>query len=121
MTERQAHDTERPGVPDITGLDQYQVEAERTMGNNTLQSAILGLCGESGELADLLKKHIAQGHPFDTTKAIKELGDVLWYVAVAARKLGANLSEVAQQNSEKLRGRYPSGFETHRSLHREFE
>ena len=76
------------------------------------------MCGEAGECADLLKKHRHQKHDFDREKLLEETGDVLWYVAETAAGLGATLEEVAQRNIDKLRGRYPDGFDPQRSIHR---
>lgn len=56
-----------------------------------LLDAALGLNGESGEVADLLKKHLMQGHPFDREKFARELGDVAWYLAEAASALDMEL------------------------------
>lgn len=75
----------------------------------------LGLTGEAGEVADLLKKGIGHGHGVDASKVCKELGDVLWYVAALAQAHGLSLEEVAQANVEKLRARYPQGFSTEAS------
>lgn len=84
-----------------------------------LTVAALGLNGEAGEFADLLKKHIAQGHPLDVEKMKNEIGDILWYMADAADALGVSLGEIAAQNIAKLRRRYPNGqFEAERSLNR---
>jgi NTP pyrophosphatase (non-canonical NTP hydrolase) len=70
----------------------------------------LGLTGEAGEVADYLKKVRGHGHPLDPEKMKKELGDVLWYLAVLADSFGFTLNEVAQANVDKLRARYPNGF-----------
>ncbi len=113
-----SRDTERPPISD---LDQYQRAALRTIGANTLTTAVLGLCGESGEIADYLKKALAQGHPFERGVMKKELGDVLWYVSAVAHLLDMNLSEIAQANVDKLLARYPDGFEPGRSLNRSEE
>lgn len=110
-------DTLRCDAP-MLELDQYQREALRTVGSNNLTTLFLGLCGESGELADYLKKHLAQGHEFKRTKALEELGDLLWYVANAANQLDATLSEVAELNRDKLRKRFPDGFSAERSVNR---
>jgi len=99
-------------------LDDYQRKAARTAGDASLECAALGLCGESGEFADMLKKHLFHGHPLDKDKAAKEIGDVLWYVALAAGRLGYSLSEIAQINIEKLLKRYPDGFSREASLKR---
>ena len=103
-------------------LNEYQQAAQRT--STTRQSmfqiinGIMGLFGEGGELADVYKKYAFQGHEFDRDHMAKELGDVLWYVAETASGLGMTLEEIAQMNIDKLKARYPDGFEADRSLHR---
>ena len=83
-----------------------------------LTNGVMGLCGEAGECCDLVKKHLFQGHALDREKLIDELGDVAWYLAVTSRALGADLDEVLTHNVEKLRKRYPEGFDPERSIHR---
>ena len=104
-------------------LNDYQELAQRTSNNalpsNKIENGILGLCGESGECAEILKKYLHQGHEFDREAMKAELGDVLWYVAELASGLGATLEEVAAGNIEKLRKRYPDGFAPERSVNRE--
>ena len=78
----------------------------------------MGLCGESGEAIDIVKKHLAQGHALDREALIKELGDVAWYLAETAYALDVPLEEVLQRNVDKLRARYPQGFEACRSIER---
>lgn len=70
----------------------------------------LGLCGEAGEVAELVKKAAWHGKPVSLEKMADELGDVLWYVADLASHYGLSLSEIAAGNIEKLRQRYPEGF-----------
>ena len=104
-------------------LIEYQQLAQRTSNTNLLsdkiECGILGLCGESGECSDLYKKYIFQGHEFDREAMKAELGDVLWYCAELAAGLGVTLEDVAWANIEKLRKRYPDGFEVKRSVERE--
>lgn len=105
-------------------INDYQSAALRTENGMIkhyprIFNAALGLCGESGEVADLVKKWAFQGHPCDTEKLAEELGDVCWYLAVAADAIGITLEEIMIRNIEKLKRRYPHGFETDRSLHRE--
>ena len=105
-------------------INEYQTEAMRTAsGMDELYpmwlNGALGLAGESGEVADMVKKHLFQGHPPDFNHMAKELGDVAWYVAVTARALGYDLETILQMNVDKLRKRYPNGFEIERSLHRQ--
>jgi NTP pyrophosphatase (non-canonical NTP hydrolase) len=82
-------------------------------------NGVLGLCGESGEIADLIKKHTMQGHPISMEHLAKELGDVCWYVAETATAIGYDLETIMQMNIDKLRKRYPDGFDTERSQNRE--
>jgi NTP pyrophosphatase (non-canonical NTP hydrolase) len=105
-------------------LDDYQELAARTAGaggdgDRRLIIAALGLAGEAGEFANMVKKLTAHGHQIDTNTLADELGDVLWYVAEAATTCGINLGDLAQQNVEKLRQRYPEGFSEERSRNRE--
>ncbi len=108
-------------------LNEYQALAQRTSGNGTphghdrVLNGILGLVGEAGECADIYKKAMFQGHTFITERLIEELGDVLWYCAELATGLGYTLEDVAQCNIDKLKKRYPDGFDPERSLHREGE
>lgn len=100
-------------------LEAYAYAALRTKAaHNDLVCAALGLTGESGEFADLIKKHRYHAQPLDRDEAIKELGDVLWYVALGADQLGVTLDEVAQRNLTKLAKRYPKGFTAAASLAR---
>lgn len=78
----------------------------------------LGLTGEAGEVADLVKKQLFHAHPFDAAKLCDELGDVLWYFMFLCHTLGFSLEDIMSQNSEKLRQRYPHGFESERSINR---
>jgi NTP pyrophosphatase (non-canonical NTP hydrolase) len=78
----------------------------------------MGLAGESGELIDLLKKHIFHGHPLDEEKVAKELGDIQWYWANMCTELGFSASAIMEANIEKLRARYPQGFSSADSLAR---
>lgn len=84
-----------------------------------LINSVMGLCGESGEVIDLVKKHVSHGHPLNREKLIDELGDVAWYLAECADAIGVTLEEVLTHNIEKLKKRYPEGFSTERSINRE--
>lgn len=99
-------------------MNAYQRDAARTLGDARPEILGLGIAGEAGEVADLLKKHLGHGHELDREKLIKELGDCLWYIAALATWLGVPLSEVAEKNIEKLRARYPNGFDSERSKNR---
>jgi NTP pyrophosphatase (non-canonical NTP hydrolase) len=102
-------------------IDEYQQETLRTAGNSgpdRLTVTALGLTGEAGEFAEIIKKHKFHDHVLDKDKALKELGDVQWYLAVAAHELGFKMSELLEQNVLKLRARYPQGFDPERSKNR---
>ena len=105
-------------------INEYQNAALRTAqtdkltASDLLLNSALGLCGESGEVADLVKKHRFQGHDIDIEHIAKELGDVAWYLAVGAYAIGLDLESIFRMNKEKLEARYPDGFSTDRSLHR---
>jgi NTP pyrophosphatase (non-canonical NTP hydrolase) len=74
---------------------------------------ILGMCGETGEVAEKLKKIMRDKHGIiddeDRRQLTKELGDVLWYIAATARELGLTMEEVAATNLEKVDGRRTRG------------
>ncbi|MDM8518572.1 nucleoside triphosphate pyrophosphohydrolase family protein [Anaerolineales bacterium HSG6] len=103
---------------------EYQELAARTAGagnhDQQLRLAIagLGLTGEAGEVAEKIKKHVGHGHPLDRENLLKELGDVLWYVAELCTVSELNMAEVAQHNVDKLKRRYPEGFSQSASLNR---
>lgn len=108
--------------------NQYQKEALRTegplpwmkAGDDMLRllNGLMGLNGEAGEAIDILKKHLFQGHALDREHLAKELGDAAWYLAVSADALGYPLERVLRMNLDKLRARYPDGFDPGRSRER---
>lgn len=105
-------------------INEYQFLAQRTSNralskDDRLLNGVLGLVGESGEIADLLKKHRMQGHTLDFEHLAKELGDVCWYIAETASSIGCDLETIMKMNIEKLQKRYPDGFDSERSQHRE--
>ena len=65
-----------------------------------------------------MKKHLHQGHELDREKLIKELGDIAWYLAETAYALDVSLEKVFRDNIEKLKNRYPEGFDTEKSINR---
>ena len=83
-----------------------------------LIDAALGLTGEAGEVADLVKKANYQGHILDKDAVMKELGDIAWYIALACQALGFSMEEVLRMNIEKLQKRYPDGFDAQKSRNR---
>ena len=92
---------------------------ERKLGD--LMNGLLGLSGETGELIDLFKKMIFHGAPWDEEHeehAKRELGDVLWYIALICHSMNWDMDEIMEKNIEKLKERYPDGFDTEKSNHR---
>lgn len=83
-----------------------------------LINGVMGLCGESGEVADIVKKTVFHKHPIDIDELKKELGDVMWYVAMCCNALSISLDDVMQGNIEKLKKRYPDGFSIDASINR---
>lgn len=105
-------------------INEYQKLAMTTLNpeldkKDILINGVMGLCGESGEVIDIVKKHLAQGHELDKEKIVKELGDVAWYIAEIATVLDVELEDILTQNIDKLKARYPEGFSTEKSLDRE--
>lgn len=78
----------------------------------------LGLTGEAGEVSDMLKKWIFHEKELDVEHLKKELGDVMWYMAMLCDSFGFDLDEILQMNIDKLKKRYPSGFDTVRANNR---
>lgn len=104
-------------------INEYQNLAMRTLNTelnkkDMLINSVMGLCGESGEAIDIVKKWLAQGHDLDVEHLKKELGDIAWYLAEAATALDVSLEEILQANVDKLRNRYPNGFDSNRSFQR---
>ena len=103
--------------------NEYQREALRTVPDgfnfhSLLLMGVMGLAGESGEAVDLVKKHVFHEHDLNQEHLAKELGDVAWYLAVTAATIGYDLEEILQMNVDKLRKRYPDGFDPDRSNNR---
>ena len=104
-------------------INEYQKLAMTTLNpalseKDVLINGVMGLCGESGEAIDIVKKWLAQGHELDKEKLAKELGDICWYLAETATALGLSLEDIMAANIEKLKDRYPEGFDPARSVNR---
>lgn len=105
-------------------INEYQQRAMASLnpelkGRDVLINSVMGLCGESGEAIDIVKKWLAQGHPLGREHLAKELGDVAWYLAEAATALDLDLEDILRANLEKLERRYPDGFSTEKSVGRD--
>lgn len=104
-------------------VNEYQKSAMTTLNTelnkkDVLINSVMGLCGESGEAIDIVKKWLMQGHELDKEHLIKELGDVAWYLAEAATALDVSLETILQKNLDKLHQRFPNGFDMEASVHR---
>ena len=107
-------------------INEYQKLAMTTLNpalseTEVLLNGVMGLCGESGEAIDLVKKWMMQGHDLDKAHLAKELGDIAWYLAETATAIGCDLESILQENIDKLNARYPDGFDANRSQHRKSE
>ena len=104
-------------------LNEYAEQAQRTSNctqyRTKLINGAMGLCGEAGEVIDLIKKWVYQGHDLDRQRIAVELGDTIWYAAEIAKGLGIPLETICKMNIEKLEKRYPNGFDAERSRNRE--
>ncbi len=85
----------------------------------TILNACLGLSGEIGEFNDMIKKWIFHEKELDIEHLKKECGDILWYVAMMCHAFNWNLDEIMQMNIDKLKARYPEGFDIFRANNRE--
>jgi NTP pyrophosphatase (non-canonical NTP hydrolase) len=109
-----ANDYQRAAMRTASGMNY-----EGLRGEGQLLNAVMGLNGEAGECIDIVKKHLFQGHDLDRDHLAEELGDTAWYLAVCCDALGMTLEEVLQHNIDKLKARYPEGFDKARSINRE--
>lgn len=109
-----ANDYQRAAMRTASGMthDGYN-------GRGLLLNAVMGLNGEAGEVIDHVKKVCFQGHELDTKHLAEELGDVAWYLAVCCEAIGTTLQDVMQGNIDKLKARYPEGFDKARSINRD--
>ena len=101
-------------------VNEYQRLAMTTLNpalskKDVLINSVMGLCGESGEAIDIVKKWMAHGHELDREHLAKELGDIAWYLAEAATALDMDLEDIFQANIEKLKKHYPEGYSSEKS------
>lgn len=101
-------------------LDQEAI-ANRTSGKLRLLHAIMDISSEGGELTDALKAHLFYGKPLDEVNLKEELGDILWFTAVALDVLGLTFEEVMEANISKLKARYPLKFQESLAINRDLD
>ena len=104
-------------------INEYHVLAMRTakdMGSEKMNliHAAMGLSSDAGEFVDCIKKHAIYGKELDRDNAIEELGDVLWFVALAADTLGLTFRQIMRANIEKLIKRYPDKYSDQAAIER---
>ena len=104
-------------------FQEYQKQALNFLNPEVKQEQLLnlvalGLNGEAGQVADYWKKVKYHNHKMDNDTMIKQLGDVLWYLAIGARALGISFNDIAVKNIEKLKTRYPNGWDSNNSINR---
>jgi NTP pyrophosphatase (non-canonical NTP hydrolase) len=95
--------------------DEYVEAAMRSLKKNQTQQydlahALMGLASETGEIAHTIKKHIIYEQPLDRKNLQEEIGDLMWYVAVACFTTGISLETAMLANIKKLMKRYPETF-----------
>lgn len=108
---------------EFSDLDKYQRLARVTANEDSpekdrILNWTLGIAGEAGEVSDIIKKAMYHGHELDEEEIIKEIGDILWYLANLSFELDTWLGDVATKNIDKLQARYPEGFSKERSVNR---
>ncbi len=105
----------------VTESDNFEAISCRmgTPENIRLLHAAIGLCTETGEIQDQLKKAIFYGKPLDRVNLAEELGDVFWYMAIMSDALGVSFAEIMDKNIAKLKARYGSKFTEHAALNRD--
>lgn len=102
--------------------NEYQKLAARTIDKKLSKSqkelhSLFGMVGEIGEIHSIYQK-LFQGHSFSEEHLKKELGDLMWFIAEYCTAYGWELEDIMQMNIDKLKARYPEGFEADKSLHR---
>ena len=103
-------------------LNEYQALALRTINpeltvSQQVRHALFGIASETGELLGLYQKSM-QGHEFNDEHMLKKCGDILWMMAELLTANGYTLDDVARMNIDKLKARYPDGFDAEHSIHR---
>ena len=113
----------RNNVRKAMTVNEYQSLAMKSLNpalssKDVLINGVMGLCGEAGEAIDIVKKHLHQGHELDRKKLAAELGDIAWYLAETAHALEIPLEDIFRSNIDKLKRRYPEGFDPEHSINR---
>ena len=104
-------------------IEEFQKRSTRTMDTSLtrrdqIANMALGIAGESGEVADIIKKHLYQGHTLDLDHMKEEIGDVMFYIVNLCTLYDITMSEVLVGNYNKLMERFPNGFDKEKSINR---
>lgn len=104
-------------------IKEFQLKSTRTLNqalpkDMNIVNMCLGAYGEFSEVSELIKKHVFQGHELNREKVIEELGDTMFYLVNLATELDIDMTEVLQNNVDKLLVRYPEGFTAKASVER---
>lgn len=99
--------------------EELATAATKDMQLARILHAMIGMCTESAELQDMIKKHLIYGKAFDIANVVEECGDQLWYIALALDAAGVTMEDAMQRNITKLRLRYPDKFTNEHALNRD--
>lgn len=104
-------------------IKEFQAKSVRTVNKNLtteqlMSNMCMGMSGETGEVIDVIKKHLYQGHTLDMEHLKEEIGDVMFYIVNLATVLNLDMQDILKCNIEKLEKRYPEGFEINKSVER---
>ena len=107
----------------MLGMNEYQKLAARTINpklteEQTVRHALFGLSAEVGEVNSLFQKEL-QGHHLELDDLKKEIGDCQWFIAELCTAFGFKMEDIGNMNIEKLKARYPEGFDPEKSIHRQ--
>lgn len=94
---------------------------QRMVSQARLLHHCIGLCTETGELQDAVKKHIFYGKELDITNVLEEVQDILWYVAGICNTFNVSIEEMQDKNIAKLKARYGEKFSSENAIDRNLE
>jgi len=110
-----------PPTMDYSSHEGVPVENSNNQKMIDLQHAAMGMVTEAAEFTDMLKKHLFYGKPLDEVNLREEIGDLMWYAAMALRSLNSDFETVMARNIEKLKARYPQKFTEEAAINRDLD
>ena len=104
-------------------IREFQRVSTRTLNKELskeqqVSNMIFGANGELGEVTDILKKFLFQGHKLDKQHLAEEIGDTLFYIVNLCTIYNLDVEDILQGNVDKLKKRFPEGFDAERSINR---